>query len=411
MSVPIKLSDTNGNLKEMTTTEEAYLSYQAGLHLAAQAQTAVAALTTSNSSSTNIGTYSNTFFNQAIGTHPGSGISTGTTNTVLYQKSGTPATNGGDFHRPITWDDDNTATDEFTDANMNTLLARLSAVVFANNYPGTYKLASSTPGSDYDEHLADVFTDTQASNGSTITHSIWQRQTMTAPTAVRPVKIKNDSSSFDGLQEMDDAEIKHTFGTWLRKYTMAAANNIGAYQLRSSASGVPSATGTWQAQGTATDTKKTTSDVNYSADYSGTYSATYSADYSGTYAGTYSADYSGTYAGTYSADYINPDGANFQRVRHIPGYNVASQTYVANFLGPATFTGNYVGNYTGAYTGNYVGNYTGAYTGNYVGNYTGAYTGNYVGNYTGAYTGNYAGETIGSGVGTIETYTLYVRKA
>ena len=387
MSVPIKLSDTNGNLKEMTTTEEAYLSYQAGLHLAAQAQTAVAALTTSNSSSTNIGTYSNTFFNQAIGTHPGSGISTGTTNTVLYQKSGTPATNGGDFHRPITWDDDNTATDEFTDANMNTLLARLSAVVFANNYPGTYKLASSTPGSDYDEHLADVFTDTQASNGSTITHSIWQRQTMTAPTAVRPVKIKNDSSSFDGLQEMDDAEIKHTFGTWLRKYTMAAANNIGAYQLRSSASGVPSATGTWQAQGTATDTKKTTSDVNYSADYSGTYSA------------------------TYSADYINPDGANFQRVRHIPGYNVASQTYVANFLGPATFTGNYVGNYTGAYTGNYVGNYTGAYTGNYVGNYTGAYTGNYVGNYTGAYTGNYAGETIGSGVGTIETYTLYVRKA
>ena len=375
MSVPIKLSDTNGNLKEMTTTEEAYLSYQAGLHLAAQAQTAVAALTTSNSSSTNIGTYSNTFFNQAIGTHPGSGISTGTTNTVLYQKSGTPATNGGDFHRPITWDDDNTATDEFTDANMNTLLARLSAVVFANNYPGTYKLASSTPGSDYDEHLADVFTDTQASNGSTITHSIWQRQTMTAPTAVRPVKIKNDSSSFDGLQEMDDAEIKHTFGTWLRKYTMAAANNIGAYQLRSSASGVPSATGTWQAQGTATDTKKTTSDVNYSAAYSGAY------------AGTYSADYSGTYAGTYSADYINPDGANFQRVRHIPGYNVASQTYVANFLGPATFTGNYVGNYTGAYTGNYVGNYTGAYT------------------------GNYAGETIGSGVGTIETYTLYVRKA
>ena len=390
MSVPIKLSDTNGNLKEMTTTEEAYLSYQAGLHLAAQAQTAVAALTTSNSSSTNIGTYSNTFFNQAIGTHPGSGISTGTTNTVLYQKSGTPATNGGDFHRPITWDDDNTATDEFTDANMNTLLARLSAVVFANNYPGTYKLASSTPGSDYDEHLADVFTDTQASNGSTITHSIWQRQTMTAPTAVRPVKIKNDDSSFDGLQEMDDAEIKHTFGTWLRKYTMAAANNIGAYQLRSSASGVPSATGTWQAQGTATDTKKTTSDVNYSAAYSGTYAGTYSSDYSGTYAGTYSADYSGTYAGTYSADYTNADGANFQRVRTVTSYSgpsTFSQSYVANFLGPATFTGNYVGNYTGAYTGNYVGNYTGAYT------------------------GNYAGETIGSGVGTIETYTLYVRKA
>ena len=401
MSVPIKLSDTNGNLKEMTTTEEAYLSYQAGLHLAAQAQTAVAALTTSNSSSTNIGTYSNTFFNQAIGTHPGSGISTGTTNTVLFQKSGSVATNGGDFHRPITWDDDNTATDEFTDANMNTLLARLSAVVFAGNYPGTYKLASSTPGSDYDEHLADVFTDTQASNGSTITHSIWQRQTMTAPTAVRPVKIKNDDSSFDGLQEMDDAEIKHTFGTWLRKYTMAAANNVGAYQLRSSANGVPSATGTWQAQGTATDTKKTTSDVNYSADYSGTYAGTYSADYSGTYSATYSADYSGTYAGTYSAGYVNPNGANFQLVRTVVNYEGGGsvQQYVANFLGAATFTGNYVGNYTGAYTGNYVGNYTGAYTGNYVGNYTGAYT------------GNYAGETIGSGVGTIETYTLYVRKA
>ena len=389
MSVPIKLNDTSGNLKEMTTTEEAYLSYQAGLHLAAQAQTSVAALTTSSSSSTNIGTYSNTFFNQAIGTHPGSSISTGTTNTTLYQKSGTPATNGGDFHRPVTWDDPATATDEFTDANMNTLLARLSARIFANDYPGTYKLASSSPSGDYDEHLADVFTDTQASDGSTVTYSIWQRQSMTAPTAVRPVKIKNDSSSFDGLQEMNDAEIKHTFGTWLQLYTMASANNIGAYQLRSSAAGVPTATGTWQAQGTATDTKKTTSDVNYSADYSGAYAGTYSADYSGTYSATYSGEYSGTYSGTYSSDYINPDGTNYQRVRTVVTYEGGTRyyQYISNYLGPATFTGNYVGDYTGAYTGAYVGNYTGAYT------------------------GNYAGETIGSGVGTIETYTLYVRKA
>ena len=402
MSVPIKLNDASGNLKEMTTTEEAYLSYQAGLHLAAQAQTAVAALTTSSSSSTNIGTYSNTFFNQAIGTHPGSSISTGTTNTTLYQKSGTPATNGADFHRPLTWDDPATATDEFTDANMNTLLARLSAVIFANDYPGTYKLASSSPGGDYDEHLANVFTDTQASNGSTVTYSIWQRQSMTAPTAVRPIKIKNDDSSFDGLQEMNDAEIKHTFGTWLQLYTMASANNIGAYQLRSSSAGAPTATGTWQAQGTATDTKKTTSDVTYSGAYSGAYAGTYSSDYTGTYSGTYSGAYSGTYSADYTTGFTNPDGTNYQRVRTSVVYssvNTYYYQYVSNFLGPATFTGNFVGNYTGAYTGAYTGGYTGAYTGNYVGNYTGAYT------------GNYAGQTIGSGSTTVETYTLYVRKA
>jgi hypothetical protein len=46
---------------------------------------------------------------------------------------------------------------------------------------------------------------------------------------------------------------------------MSSADNVGAYQLRSSAQGAPVAGGTWVARGTATDSRNTTAEINYSA--------------------------------------------------------------------------------------------------------------------------------------------------
>ena len=49
---------------------------------------------------------------------------------------------------------------------MDDLTDRLVATIFANDYPGTYKLGSSAPSSDYDVHLSGVFTDTRTDAGN-----------------------------------------------------------------------------------------------------------------------------------------------------------------------------------------------------------------------------------------------------
>lgn len=400
MGTPIKLEGGTGDLKEMTTGEEAWLAYQCGLQLAASATTDVAALTTTAGSNTNIGTYTNTFFNQPVGTHPGSSITSGSTATTVYQVIGTATEAGADFHRPIRWN--GTGFEEMDNTELNTLVDRLLGLVFANSYPGDYQLGSSSPGATYDTHIAGIFSDTRT-DGTTVTYNIYQRQSIAVPPAeVKCVKVFNDTTSFDGLKEMSNTEIAYTLGQRMKTRIMSSANNIGAYQLRSSAQGAPTDPGTWSARGTATDTKNTTSDVDYSATFSAVYSAVYQRDRTQNFVGTYTRDRTQNFIGNYT----NPNAINYQRNRLVgfarlfggkpnPNASVYHADYVGDYLGPASYAGDYVANY--------IGNYDGDYTGNFIGDYEGNYEGNYL--------GNYLGETIGSGTATIETYTLYVRTA
>jgi hypothetical protein len=396
MGTPIKLEGGSGDLKEMTTGEEAWLAYQCGLQLAASTTSDVAALTTS-AGGTSIGSYTNTFFNEAVGTHPGSSITSGSTVTTVYQNTGTAAEDGADFHRPIRWN--GTGFEEMDNTELNALVDRLLGLVFVNNYPGDYQLGSSSPGATYDTHIAGIFSDTRA-DGTNISYNIYQRQSMASPPSeVKCVKVFNDTTSFDGLKEMSNTEIAYTLGQRMKTRIMSSANNIGAYQLRSSAQGAPSDPGTWVARGTATDTKNTTSDVDYSATYVGTYSGIYTRDRTENFVGNYTRDRTQNFVGNYT----NPNAINYQRTRiviRIFNYSQGVRWY---------YTGNYIGDYLGpaSYAGDYVANYIGNYDGDYVGNFLGEYEGNYEGNYL----GNYFGETIGVGTTTIETYTLYVRTA
>jgi len=397
MGTPIKLEGGTGDLKEMTTGEEAWLAYQCGLQLAASTTSDVAALTTS-AGGTSIGSYTNTFFNEAVGTHPGSSITSGSTVTTVYQNTGSATEAGADFHKPIRWN--GTGFEEMDDTELNALVDRLLGLVFANNYPGDYQLASSSPGVTYDTHIAGVFSDTRT-DGTNISYNIYQRQSMVSPPSeVKCVKVFNDTTSFDGLKEMSNTEIAYTLGQRMKTRIMSSANNIGAYQLRSSAAGAPSDPGTWVARGTATDTKNTTSDVDYSATYAGTYSAVYTRDRTENFVGTYTRDRTENFVGNYT----NPNAINYQRNR-----TAGFALIYANRPSGTYYTADYVGDYLGpqSYAGDYVGNFVGNYDGDYVGNFFGDYEGNYEGNYL----GNYLGETIGVGTTTIETYTLYVRTA
>jgi hypothetical protein len=408
MVAPLKLNGTAGDLKEITTTEEQYLAYQVGLAISTQLETDTIALTSSATSSTSIGTYSNTFFNQAVGTHPGTSISTGTTNTSVYFKTIAASETG--LTRPIKFTTAGTRVDEMGDTDLNEIVDRLIGLIWANSYPGTYYLSTTAPSVDYALHISNVFSDTRT-DGASVAYNIYVRQAYApgAPTTIRSSKLEGGSGS---LKEMTDAEIKTTFGQRLKNRVAATANSIGWYQLRSSAQGAPVSGGTWVTKGTATDTKNNTADQAYSAAYSADYTANYetnfSADYLGNYIGDYVGNYLGNYVGNYSGNYTNPNAIQYTRQRNTyrPSANPSIGFYgyyLGNYLGPASYAGTYSFDYTATYSLNY--------SSDYQGNYVGDYVGTFLGNYTGNYTGNYFGVTIVSGNSTIETYTLYVRTA
>ena len=420
MGTPLKLEGTNGDLKEMTTAEENYLAYQAGEQLKASAKTEVGAITDASSGNETVGAFTDTRFNQVPGSH--GSITTTSTVTTLYQTEGTAAEDGGDFRNAVHQSASSDASThsrqlhEFTSAEMDTLTDRLTATIFANDYPGTYKLGSSAPSSDYDVHLSGVFTDTRTDAGpSTVTvatYNIYQRQTFTAPTAVRPVSLKRSSGgsgTFQGIQEMSDAEIKYTFGQRAKTRIMSGTKGVGTYILNSSATGAPSETGTWVAKGTATDTRHTTTDTDYTQDFVGTFETTFT--------GTFESDFVGTFTG--ERTFTRNSTANFTQgfVGNFAGEQdfTRNSTNTSLYGAVSNFTGNFVGpaNFEQTFTGDFTGDFTGNFTGerDFETTFTGTFETDFVGTFETTFTGNFIGALINAGTETIETYTLYVRTA
>ena len=343
----------------MTSTEENYLAYVIGKDNLA-ADSGVGGITLTSTGNTSIGSFVDTFYNEAVGTHPASAITSGSTTTTLYQKDGTASIGGG--LRPVGFEDDSNSVPslyEFPDSDMNVLARRINSRIATSSYPGLYKLGSSSPGADYAIHISGAFSDTQT-DGTTVPYNIYKRTAMTAPTTVRPVGLRSDGD----LQELADSDISDTIGTFVRNLR-ATAGEIGSYQLRSATQGAPTDAGTWTAVGTATDTKKNTTESSYTRTRGSTYSRTrvsaYSRDRSSAYTRTSTRTRTSNYLGDFTGDYT----------RDFVG------EYTRNFLG------NYVGgNFVGNYAGNYTGNYSRGFAGNFLGNFARNYAGNFLGNYT-----------------------------
>ena len=450
-------TDGDGNLTKITHAEEDYIAYQIGLRLSLDtAGSTVAGLNTS--SGTTVGTFTDTSFDDAVGIHDGS-LTTTTTTVTLKQKNGTASESGGNFHKPVIFDrsatGDVVALKAANDTELNTIVDRVLLKTFANEHPGCRRLSASSPGGDWTAALSNVFTDTRT-DGTSINYSIWIKTSGTVPTKVAPQILHN---TFD-LKSMTAAEIQYTFGQ--RAKTRIMAGGIGTYQLRNASEGVPTDPGTWVAKGTATDTKQTTADVNYTRTSTGNFIGNYIGNYSGTFTrdsignydgiftrnstrsstndftrnstddfiGNYLQDYVGNYAGNFIGDYVTVRPAeetnNPYTRQSIGSANYGSYTgsitYTGDYLGGideaqhftristrdstqlfSAYTGNFTGNYTGDYMGAYTGNYSRpsdvAFTGNYETNFSGNYTGDFVGNYEGAFTGNYDGEYEGQFAG------------
>lgn len=385
-SIPLKLKGTNGDLQRLSSTEENYLAYLAGLHMSEDSD--VGSLTLSSTGNTLIGTFVDTFFNEAVGTHPASLITTSTTSTNLYQILGSGAAYTDSDHRaPVVYLETggvNTFTELEHGASgedLDELIDRLNSRISTSDYPGVFKLGSSSPGADYTLYISGVYEDTQT-DGTTVSYNIYRRTSMSAPSSVAIMAIKRsngDSGDFEGLQEMTERQMKVSLGQYAKNRS-ANGGHIGSYQLRSSTQGAPTDAGTWRAMGTATDTKKQTAnqdftrdiDVNYTAQYLENFTADYAVDYVKTYTGDYTTHYSFDYIGDYTREYLRN----------------AEETY------SLTFTGDYIRDFFGEYTFRYTGNYLQDYTADYSKDYNKVYTGDYVNTYTGNFAVDFIGDYV-----------------
>ena len=407
MATPLKIKDANGNIQQLTTTDENYVAYQVGLHLSTADSAEVGSLNRSTGGDT-VGTFSNTFFNQPVGTHPSTSITTGTTKTTVYQTNGTAAETNSNVFTPVMWVDSSGSSETgfkmMPSADLNEAVDRYLSKIFTNEYPGSYRLSTAAPSGDWTEQQT-AFTDTRA-DGTSVAYKIWKKTSGTAPTTVRPLRLK-DESSFAGIQAMTDTEIKWSFGQ--RAKTRIAATNIGSYQLRNSGQGAPTDTGTWVAKGTATDTKQTTSDQVFTRDSTTNFQAQYVQQYTKTYTTNFTritpVDYVSFSSATFSADYSRAFTGQFSRSYT----STFSSAYERGFVGTAfnvQYEGNFTTQYIGTYETDFIRNTDVAYNIQYLRRYTGNYLRTFIRNtdvnyartfdqpYVKRYTGNYLGTFI-----------------
>src|SRR5210317_85206 len=238
MAAPLKLVATK-DLREFDSDNYEYIAYQAALQLAAGDSAEAGSLSTVATGNTSIGTYRDTFYNQAVGTHPGSALSTGNTDTTLYQKTGTAAETDSDIRSPLKQDIGGTTNvREQTSAEVNALTDVLLSRIMTYEHPGTFRLGSSAPSGDYAVLLSGIFTDTQT-DGTTVTYNIYKRTQNSniytdyagsPPTAVLPVGVKRDgggSGTYEGFIELTQNQTQVSFGQRAKTRIMSSTDYIG----------------------------------------------------------------------------------------------------------------------------------------------------------------------------------------
>lgn len=429
MTVPLKLKDSaSADFVQFSSTEENYLAYQAGLQLASGDSSDVGSLALNVHGTTNtIGSLTDTSYDQPVGTGGDNvSITFSTITTPIRQTKGTITPSGSNNRLPVMQRDSDgqRVIREMNDSDMNVLLDRINSRIFTSDYPGTYKLATSTPTGGYTLDLANVTTDTRT-DGTSNQYNLYRRTSMTAPTKVLPFSIKRssgDTGTYQGLQLMSDDQVKYSIGTRLQNKISSQTNGVGSYKIYSSAAGTPNnngLTGTWSAKGTATDTRQSIVDANYTRGRASTYvkyrNSNYSAAYSRTRNSSYTRGSTVTRSSTYTATYTKTRESQFTVSGFIGNFigNYTTETdkiYTRTSARDVAYSQNYSAAYAGVYsrllqyTGNYgnaapnAGGFTRISTANV--DYTGNYTGDFLGNYTrqGQYIGNYTGDFV-------DTYT------
>ena len=229
-SIPLKLTNSGVDLHEFAPAEENYLAYLVGQQIVSSAADTIGNLSLSSTGATAIGSFVDTFFNEPTGTHPASQITSSETTTTIHQKSGTADESGANFKRPVGYYSqvDAPGLYEMVDADLDALANRVISKLVELDYPGSFKLATGSPGVDYSVFIDSIFSDTQA-DGTSVPYHVYIKNTVSSPTVTRPMTLKYDTNSpaqFLGLAEMTDDEIAYTL-TQRINTLRSTAGNIG----------------------------------------------------------------------------------------------------------------------------------------------------------------------------------------
>ena len=314
--IPLKIKDASGDLQRISSSEENYLAYQLGLQLSAGGYTVPGALVPASEISgidsdslVNIGSFTDTYFEGSEPGNTGSAVVLSSAQTSLYQYKGLAEEKGRtSYRRPLYHDDSDLSIHEMDSDQFNVCVTRLLGIAMANEYPGTYRLGSSSPSANHEVNSANIFQDTRI-DGTTITYNLYRKVSESTPPAkVNSVSLKKSgghTGDYQGIQAMTDAQMKFTYGQRARTIK-GYQGNIGSYQLRSSVQGFPTDTGTWVARGVATDTRNQDSLSQFARDYLVDYTRQYSKDYVGSYAEEYILYYGGLVNKSYVETYVLP---------------------------------------------------------------------------------------------------------
>lgn len=442
-SIPLQLEGTDGNFKQISNSAEVPLAHYAGESIV-EAYDSVGSrywgnlTSTADSSTDSVGSYTDTFYNEPIGTHPASSLSLGSTTAKLHIMQ--DSTNAAPANVFVAID---SAGDvyEMDSASVIKLGKRLAKDLMGDEGNGTFRLGSSLPSADHIVWDAAVFSDT-LTNGS-VDYNIYRKEFGSFSTSGLSNTLRLRSVDSANLQECTTEEMKV-----IARDTLLAgmeASGIGSYQLRSSAEGAPTDPGTWVARGTALDTRNTTQNIQYTSALftSPPYSSNFSQQFSGQYTGVSFADvptqfagvrqvnfsgsrnYSAAYGGSrnyavtsgpdgysgqrsYAADYAGTRPAQYTGTRDFAGSRNYAANYAgvrinpqpANFTGPVQFSGPQPTNFVGPQAFNF--STTTQFSNNNPANFAGSTPANFAGTRPAQYAGvrqvNFAGTRAGSPV-------------
>jgi hypothetical protein len=180
--------------------------------------------------------------------------------------------------------------------------------------------------------------------------------------------FKND---FQGFQIADSDKLDETIGTRARNHISSDSDAIGSIKIFSATEGNPTTqgyTGNWITKGTATDTRKSIVDTNYTRTRVSTYTNLRTSEYTTVFSETYDR----TRTSNYSVGFIGNYTGEFDRTR--------SSEYISNYTRNrfSTFTRSFLGNYAGNFEGNFVQNFTGNFEGNFARNFAGNFVGDFL---------------------------------
>jgi hypothetical protein len=282
---PLKYK-SGSDVQEITTAEHNYLAYLAGLELetasGTYSESVLGSLGKTNQGGTDlsIGTFTNTRRDGDVGEYSSSALNITTTNTIVYQQDATYS-EPSNFRHPLYQHEVSNLTriQEFNDADQLELGETLAGIIYANDYPGTFKIATSTPSGGYTVAVSNFLQDTRADG--TTNYNLYQRTSMTAPTEIDLMAVARGTSSpfnaktgtYKGLIVMSDAHRRETVKACLDRYLSTITGSvkpIGSYLIRTS---LPSETGTWAEKGTIFDKRNEVAEETVGSSNTTTYNA------------------------------------------------------------------------------------------------------------------------------------------